>query len=86
MGLMVELPAELENELAEEARQFGLSLSAYVLRLLAAPRGTATPVRNGADLVAYWQKEGLTGTRPEIQDSQTHARLLREQAQKRTRP
>lgn len=44
---------------------------------------TASSVRSGADLVAFWRAEGLIGSRPDITDSQTHARQLREQAQRR---
>jgi hypothetical protein len=39
--------------------------------------------RTGADLVSYWQREGLIGTRPEITDSQTHARQIRQQVERR---
>lgn len=35
----------------------------------------------GRDIVDYWQAEGLVGSRPDITDSQAHARDLREQAQ-----
>ncbi|HEX6900290.1 MAG TPA: hypothetical protein VF789_11275 [Thermoanaerobaculia bacterium] len=42
--------------------------------------------RTGADLVAYWQAEGLVGTRPDIADSQAHAREIRRQAERRERP
>ena len=38
---------------------------------------------NGADLVAYWEKKGLIGTRPDIVDSVAHARRLRHQAETR---
>jgi predicted DNA-binding antitoxin AbrB/MazE fold protein len=41
----------------------------------------ASPLRSGAELVAYWQAEGLIGARSEIQDSPAHARALRKQAQ-----
>ena len=38
--------------------------------------------RTGAELVAYWQGEGLVGTRPNIADAPAHARTLRERAQR----
>lgn len=82
MSLVLDLPPELETELAAEAAHLGLPLSEYALRLLA---GGQSP-RTGADLLAYWQGEGLVGTRPEITDAPSHARALREQAQKRPRP
>ena len=86
MSLVLDLPAELETELAAEAARLGLPLPEYVLRLLASGR-TPTPVpRTGAELLAYWQGENLIGTRPDITDSPAHARALREQAQRRARP
>lgn len=41
--------------------------------------------QTGADVVAYWEKEGLIGTRPDIEDPIAHARQLRERAEKRER-
>ena len=86
MSLVLNLPPELETELAAEAAQLGLPLPDYVLRLLAGGRASSPAPRTGAELVAYWQGEGLVGTRPEITDALAHARALREQAQKRVRP
>ena len=40
---------------------------------------------NGAELVAYWKKKGVIGTRPDITDSVAHARVLRRQAETRHR-
>jgi hypothetical protein len=86
MSLVLELPSELETELATEAARLGLPLSEYALRLIAAGRSATGALRTGAELVAYWQAEGLVGSRPEIADSQAHARALREQAERRPRP
>ncbi len=86
MSLLLELPPELENELAAEAARLGLPLSEYALLLLAGGRGPKPVVRNGTELLAYWNDEGLVGTRPEIMDGSAHARNLREQAQRRARP
>lgn len=86
MSLVLNLPAELESELAAEAARLGLPLPEYVLRLLAGGRTPSPAPRTGAELLAYWQGEGLIGTRPEITDSPAHARALREQAQRRARP
>jgi len=86
MNLVLNLPPELESELAAEAAQAGLPLQEYALRLLAAARNAHPAPRNGAELLAYWQGEGLVGTRPEIADPQAHARSLRDQAQRRARP
>jgi len=85
MSITLDLPQALENELATEAARLGLSLSAYVLRLLST-RSLVGPVpTTGAELVAYWQREGVIGTRSEIVDSQAHARQLRHKAERRVR-
>ena len=83
MSLTLDLPQELESELAAEATRMGLSLSEYVLRLLSTRSFTGERLVTGAELVAYWKREGLTGTRPEITDSQAHARQLRQKAERR---
>lgn len=65
MSVVLDLPTELEGELAVEAVRLGLPLAEYIMRLLVStPPPHRTP-RNGADLVAYWRSEGLTGTRLE---------------------
>lgn len=85
MSLVLNLPAELESELHAEAARFGLPLPEYVLRLLAEGRAPRPLPRSGAELLAYWQSEGIIGTRSDIADSPAHARALREQAQRRPR-
>lgn len=85
MSLVLDLPSELETELVTEAARLGLSLPEYALRLIAAGRVTRPALRTGAELLGYWQGERLVGTRPEIADSQAHARLVREQAERRRR-
>lgn len=84
MSLVLNLPPELESDLASEAAHLGLPLPEYALRLLAG--GPRLTPRTGAELLAYWQGEGLVGTRPEITDAPAHARALREQAQRRAQP
>ena len=86
MSLVLNVPPELEAELAAEAADLGLPLSDYALRLLAARRSLRPAPRSGAELLAYWQGEGLVGTRPEITDAAKHARKLREASQRRSRP
>jgi len=85
MNLTIDLPAELESELSAAATQAGLSLSEYAVRILSASRTQAAMPSNGADLVSYWEKAGLIGTRPDIADGPAHARALRRQAEKRER-
>ena len=85
MSITLDLPQELECELATEATQLGLSLVEYVLRLLSTRSLVSQLPTTGAELVAYWQREGVIGTRPEITDSQAHARQIRHQAERRLR-
>jgi hypothetical protein len=47
MSLVLDLPPELETELAAEAARLGLPLAQYVLRLLAAARSPSPALRNG---------------------------------------
>jgi hypothetical protein len=85
MTITLELSQELESELAAEAAQLGLPLNEYVLRILTTGRAPKDLPKTGSELVAYWQSEGVIGTRPDITDSQQHARQLRQQAEKRVR-
>ena len=84
MTVTIDLPEELETELNEEAEQLKLTLPEYALRVLEM-RNVKSNLKDGADLVSYWQGEGLIGSKPEITDSQEHARKLREEAERRTR-
>jgi hypothetical protein len=83
MSILLDLPQELESELANEATQLGLSLTEYVLRLLSTRLLVGALPTTGAELVAYWQREGAIGTRPDITDSYAHARQIRHQAERR---
>lgn len=71
MSLTLQLPPELEAELAAESRQLGISLSEYVLRLLAGRRNVGPALHSGAELMAYWQREGLVRTRVADTDSRS---------------
>ena len=77
-----ELPDDLADALTDEASRLGLSMPDYAIRLLSTARPSPDVVRSGADLVAFWRAEGLVGSRPDITDSQAHARHLRDQAQR----
>jgi hypothetical protein len=83
MTLTLEIPVELERELASEAAEQGLPLTDYVLHILATGARWSTRPRTGAALVEYWQSEGLIGARPDITDSPLYARVLRERAEQR---
>lgn len=79
------VPQELESELCAEAIQLNLPLSEYILRILSMRQVLANPPKTGAELVAYWQSEGIIHSRPDITDSQGHARKLRHEAETRAR-
>ncbi len=81
MSILMHLPPALESKLAAQASERGRSLPDYVLRLLGGDGNGQAAAKTGADLVSYWQREGLLGTRPEIADSSAHARALRERAE-----
>ena len=85
MTLTLELPKDLERRLTTEAVRLGLPVEQYALRLHDDAPKTRTQPTNGAELVAFWQREGVIGSRPEIEDSQVHARRIRRQAEKRMR-
>ena len=70
MAISLELPQKLEQELSVEAGKISLSLPEYILQLLAVRKSFENLPRSGADLVSYWQSEGLINSRPEIKDSQ----------------
>ncbi|MBD1812990.1 hypothetical protein H6F65_15105 [Microcoleus sp. FACHB-DQ6] len=85
MSIQLELPPELESQLSTEALRLNLPLSEYILRVLSIRQVLSNPPKTGAELVAYWQSEGVINSRPELTDSQVYARNLRHQAQTRTR-
>ncbi len=83
MSISLNLPPELENQLHDEASQLNLSLSEYILRILATRQVLENPPKTGAELIAYWQSEGIINSRPDITDSQAYARDLRQEAERR---
>lgn len=85
MGILVNLPLELENRLALEAKMHGMSLPDYVLHLLSQSASNASVFKTGAEVVAYWKQEGLIGARADITDSSEHARSVRQEAETRQR-
>lgn len=98
MTLILDITPEQEQQLALKAEQQGMDTRDYALAVLfheeasgsdsedALPLAGPLPPANGtgADLVAYWEREGLLGTRSDIKDSQKHARELRRKAESRS--
>lgn len=83
MSITIELPPELENKLSTEASQLNLSLSDYILRILLSKEIVKNLPKTGAELVNYWQNEGVINSCPNITNSQDQARYLRHQAETR---
>ena len=83
ININLELPSELEHELSTEASQLKLPLAEYILRVLSFRPFIQNPPKTGLELVAYWESIGVVGSRPDIADSQEHARKLRDQAEHR---
>ena len=84
MTLTVDLPKDLELRLTAEAMRLGLPVEQYTLRLLGDVPNSGQPMVSGAELVAFWRREGLIGSRSGIEDSQTRAREIRHRAERRT--
>ncbi|MCY6488716.1 hypothetical protein [Leptolyngbya sp. GGD] len=60
-----------------------MPLTEYVLRILTTRQVPENLPKTGAELVAYWQREGVINSRPDIIDSQTYVRKLRAEAETR---
>lgn len=84
MSITIELSPDLEATLRAEAERLHLPLSEYALRVLSAQTSTPAP-QTAAQVVKYWEAGGLVGTRADIRDSQSHARQLRAEAERRDR-
>jgi hypothetical protein len=85
MSINLNLPPELETELHTEASQLNLPLSEYILHILSTRKIVDSLPKTGAELVKYWENEGVINSRPDITDSQVYARELRHQAETRER-
>jgi hypothetical protein len=85
MTITLDLPGDLERALEAEAARLGLPVAEYAARILESSRTTdeLREVRTGADLVAYWERKGVIGSRPDITDSVEHARRIRASAERR---
>ena len=82
MSITLDLPSDLEEELAHEASELKLPLAEYVLRVLSCRTVLQNPPKTGLDLVAYWESVGVINSRPEIADSQEYAHKLRDQTKR----
>ncbi len=85
MTLTIQLPEELQRELSAEAKRLGLAVDEYALRLLSDRVQVVRGPRNGGELVAFWEAEGVIGSRDDVADAAAHARSLRARAEHRVR-
>ena len=85
MTLNLELDAELAEVLAEEAARKKMSLPDYAVYLLTITVPPPPPLKTGADVVAYWEANGLIGTRPDITDPVAHSEAMRAKSNSRNR-
>ena len=86
MTVTLELPNDLQREMEQEATRRGLPLAEYMLQFLVShhPHSAEAAVpRTGAEIFAYWEREGLLEGAPEIDDPVQYARELRERNQNR---
>ena len=83
MSVVLELPQKLLKELNSEAAKQNQDLNEYLTQLI--QRGRTVQFSTTSDILAYWKKEGLIGTRPANINSQKVARRLRKQATARNR-
>ena len=84
MSITIDLPVELERELEAEAARLGIAVAEYASRLIADTRpANGRQYLSGADLVAFWEREGVIGSRPDIEDSAAYARQIRGAAERR---
>lgn len=90
MTITLELPAELEARLEEEAAKRKKHIEEYALALIEGglpPPPPMPELKTGADVVAFWKANGLIGDwadREDIGDSVEYARNLRKQAETRS--
>jgi len=85
MGINLDLPSELENELSFEASQLKLPLTEYILRVLSFRPFLQNPPKTGAELITYWENIGVINSHSDIADSQEYARRLRHESENRGR-
>lgn len=85
MPLTLDLPGDLERTLNAKAACLGVPVAEYAVQILAKSQSIdeLREIRTGADLVAFWERNGVIGSRPDIVDSVEHARGLRAQAERR---
>lgn len=88
MQINLVLPDDLSTQLSREATELGLPLAEHILRVLTNRNRADAPSEQaltGAKLIAYWTREGIIGSRADIEDVAEHSRELRNRSQDRRR-
>ena len=57
MTFVIELSEDLEQRLQKKAAERGMDAAAYARQLI--ENGLSLPPQNGAELIAYWEAEGV---------------------------
>jgi hypothetical protein len=86
MSVVLNLPKRLEKQLHQEAASQEQPLEEYLLNLIHQARQPKAPAfQSTSDVLAYWQSEGVIGSKPVKTNSQKLARQLRNQVENRKR-
>jgi hypothetical protein len=86
MEMKIDIPDDVADELMFEAAEMELSVHEYVLQVIDARQFVLPEDRRpktGAELVEYWRRAGIIGSRSDITDSVEYARELRRKAERR---
>lgn len=88
MLITLVIPDAVADQLSDEATATGLSLNQYAARLLVeyVTAKVPTDALAGAELIEYWSREGIIGSRNDIADPVAFARELRDRNQNRHTP
>lgn len=78
MTLTIELTPEEEAALEEQAIAAGMESSEYARQLLTTELTDLSLPRNGAEILAYWEREGVRGVFADRGNAQEFARQLRD--------
>ena len=85
MALHLNLSKEAEAGLRAQAAALGMNLEEYAAKLLESSATPPPSKMTGAEMVAFWERSGVIGSRPDIKDSVAHACRLRRKAERRGR-
>ncbi len=88
MRITIDLPEDVADRLSREAAEAGFSLAGHIIRVLAKrPVASAPePPIAGGELVEYWTREGIIGSRTDIDDPARFSRALRTASENRFHP